>query len=146
MSVCVVCSCGGHLSEALAAIRDIDTEYYIVTYDEGHVRTRLAGKEVYYIDDPHRSILRYLKNTWQSLVIFLRKRPRVVISTGAGITLATCFLAKLSGRTLIFIESGARVKSPSRTGRLLYHFADLFIVQWKPLLRHYPKAVYGGPL
>lgn len=146
MSVCVVCSAGGHLAEALAAVSLVEAECYFVTFDEPHVRSRLVGEEVYYVVDPHTSLHLYLKNAWQSLRIFLRKRPKVVVTTGAGIALATCFLAKLTGSTLIFIESGARVTTTSRTGRLLYPIADLFIVQWKPMLKHHPKATYGGPL
>lgn len=146
MSVCVVCSAGGHLSEALASIGMVKDHCYYVTYDEPHVRLRLAGEETYYVVDPHTSLRLYIKNILQSLWIFLRKRPKVVVSTGAGIALATCFLAKLTGSTLIFVESGARVTTPSRTGKLIYPFADLFIVQWKPLLKYYPKAIYGGPL
>jgi UDP-N-acetylglucosamine:LPS N-acetylglucosamine transferase len=119
---------------------------YYVTHDEPHVRLRLAGEEVCYVVDPHISLRLYLKNAWQSLRIFLRKRPKVVVSTGAGIALATCLLAKLTGSTLIFVESGARVNAPSRTGKLIYPFADLFIVQWKPMLKIYPKAIYGGAL
>lgn len=146
MTVCVICSAGGHLSEALAAVAEVTAECYFVTYDEPHVRDRLTGREVFYVVDPHISPLLYLKNAWQSLRILLRKRPKVIVSTGAGIALATCFLAKLAGKKIIFIENGARVTTPSRTGRLIYPIADLFIVQWKPLLRHYPKAVYGGTL
>ena len=146
MSVCIVCSAGGHLSEALAACSLVTAERYYITYDEPHVRERLKDEEVYYVVDPHVSPVLYVKNVIQSLVVFIRKRPKVVISNGAGIALATCVLAKLTGARLIFIESGARVTTPSRTGRLVYRFADLFIVQWKPLLRHYPDAVYGGPL
>lgn len=144
--VCVVCSAGGHLSEALVATSKIKSPIYFITFEEPHVKERLKGKEVFFVVDPHVSLLLYLKNAWQSLRIFLRKRPKVVISTGAGIALATCFLAKLMGSKLIFIESGARVTEPSRTGRLVYSFADLFVVQWKPLLKHFPKATYGGPL
>lgn len=146
MSVCIVCSAGGHLTEALAATSALETAKYFVTFDEPHVRGRLRDEEVYYVVDPHVSILLYFRNAMQSLWIFLKKRPRVVISNGAGIALATCVFAKLAGSTLIFIENGARVTTPSRTGKLVYRFADLFIVQWKPLLKHYPKAVYGGPL
>jgi len=146
VSVCIVCSAGGHLTEALAATSELKGEKYFVTFDEPHVRERLRDEEVYYVVDPHVSLRLYIHNALQSLRIFLRKRPRVVISNGAGIALATCVLAKLSGSTLIFIENGARVTTPSRTGRLVYRLADLFIVQWKPLLKHYPKAVYGGPL
>lgn len=146
MSVCIICSAGGHLSEALAATVQVKSNKYYVTYDESHVRERLKGEEVYYVVDPHVSLFLYLKNALQSLHILLRKRPRVVISNGAGIALATCLLAKFAGSKLVFIENGARVTTPSRTGKLVYKFADLFIVQWKPMLKHYPKAVYGGPL
>lgn len=146
MKVCVVCSAGGHLSEALAAVSKVGAPRYFVTFGEPHVHSRLAGERVYYVIDPHVNPWLYLRNAWQSLLIFLRERPKVVVSTGAGIALATCLLAKLTGSTLIFIESGARVSTPSRTGRLLYPLADLFIVQWKPLLKHFPKAVYGGQL
>ena len=146
MTVCVISSAGGHLAEALAAISEVRAECYFVTYDEPHVRTRLAGKEVYYVIDPHVSPLLYIKNVWQSFRILIRKRPKVIVSTGAGIAVATCFLGKLMGKKIIFIENGARVTTPSRTGRLIYPIADLFIVQWKPMLRHYPKAIYGGAL
>lgn len=145
-ATCVICSGGGHLAEALATASLVKRECYFVTFDQPHVRSRLVGKEVYYVVDPHVSPFLYLMNTWQSLKIFIRKQPKVVISTGAGIALATCFLAKLIGSTVIFIETGARVTSPSRTGRLIYPIADVFIVQWKPMLKHYPKAIYGGPL
>lgn len=40
----------------------------------------------------------------------------------------------------------ARIKSPSKTGKFLYKFVDLFIVQWEELLKFYPKAVYGGKI
>jgi len=146
MSVCVVCSAGGHLAEALAAIQDLKVERYFVTFDEPHVRLILRDEEVYYVVDPHVSTALYIKNAWQTLKVFLKKRPKVVISNGAGIALATCLYAKLAGSKLIFIENGARVTTPSRTGRLVYRFADLFIVQWKPMLKHYPKAIYGGPM
>lgn len=144
--MCIICSAGGHLTEALAATAGLKAKKYFVTFDEPHVRNRLAGEEVYYVVDPHVSLALYLKNAWQSLRLFVKKRPRVVISNGAGIALATCALAKLAGSTVIFIENGARVTTPSRTGKLVYRFADVFIVQWRPLLKHYPKAIYGGPL
>lgn len=145
-SVCVVCSAGGHLAEALAAVKLVKGTRYFVTFDEPHVRSRLAGEEVHFVVDPHVSPLLYVKNVWQSIKIFLHCRPKIVVSTGAGIALATCFLAKLTGCTLIFIETGARVTTPSRTGRAIYPIADVFIVQWRPLLKFYPKAIYGGLL
>ena len=48
------------------------------------------------------------------------------------------------GKKLIYIESFAKVTSPTETGKLLYKFADQFYVQWKPMLKCYPKAIYLG--
>ena len=146
MSVCVVCSGGGHLTEALAAVARVREPMYFVTVGAPHVRLRLADHEVFYVVDPHVSPFLYLVNLTQSVRIFLKKKPRVVIATGAGIAIATCLLVKLGGGTMIYVESGARVKSLSRTGRFLYPFADLFLVQWEGICNNYPKAIYGGLL
>ena len=49
----------------------------------------------------------------------------------------------LGGR-VIFIESFAKTKSPTMTGKLTYKFADEFYVQWPEMLKIYPKAKYKG--
>ena len=51
-----------------------------------------------------------------------------------------CLLCKLWGGKLIYIESYAKVNSPTETGKLLYRFADQFYVQWETMLKFYPKA------
>lgn len=48
------------------------------------------------------------------------------------------------GKKLIYIESFAKVTSPTETGKLLYKFADRFYVQWESMLKFYPKAKYLG--
>jgi UDP-N-acetylglucosamine:LPS N-acetylglucosamine transferase len=145
-TLCVVCSAGGHLSEAISALSASDVPRYFVTYGEPHARARLANEEAYYVVDPHTSLVGYVKNTAQSIALLVKKRPRVIFSTGAGIALATCIFGKLMGARVIYLESGARVTTPSKTGRLAYRFANVFIVQWKPMLRWFPKALYVGPL
>ena len=146
VKVCVVCSAGGHLTEALLAVHSLTEEYYLITFRQKHVGTRLSGKKVYFVIDPHTSMLKFMVNCVQSLWLFLWKRPKVIITTGAGIALSTCLIAKLFRAKLLVIETGARVTTPSRTGRLLYKYADVFIVQWEPLLLVYPKAIYGEVL
>lgn len=143
-TVCIISSAGGHLTEALIATRDLKVPMYFVTFDQPHVHSLLKGEEVYFIQDPHQKLHLHLKNMFQSLILFLRKRPKIVITTGAGIAVTLCLLVKLTGGKLIFIETGARVTSPSLTGRILYRFSDLFIIQWVPLKKYYPRAVYGG--
>jgi hypothetical protein len=57
------------------------------------------------------------------------------------------FLYKLLGlldADIVFVESFCRVQHLSITGKLLYHIADRFIVQWPSLARQYPRAEYLG--
>ena len=68
----------------------------------------------------------------------------MIISTGVLATVPLCLVCKLFGKKLIFIESYAKVKTPTLTGKLLYPFADRFYVQWQELLEFYPKARYVG--
>lgn len=83
-------------------------------------------------------------NTFYSLAICLVERPDVVVCTGVLATIPLCLLCKMFGKKLVFIESYAKVKTPTLTGKLLYHFADRFYVQWQELLEFYPKAIHVG--
>lgn len=144
----VVASGGGHLAEALLAIEGVPLRSIIVTLRLPHTEKTLQGvgwKHDYLIN-PHGDPLKYLQNIWQSFWLVLRHRPELVISTGAGMVVPTCVIAKLLGAKLVFIETAARVTTPSRTGKFLYRFADEFYVQWEPLLKVYPKAKFGGVL
>lgn len=142
----VVGAGGGHLTEALLATDGLIIPRTIVTFRLPHTDSTLCNEICYYVVDPHKSLFKFLLNAVQSLLIVLKVRPCVVINTGGGISIACSLFAKMLGAQLVFIESGARVRSPSRTGKFLYRFSDLFIVQWKSLLSFYPDAIYGGTL
>jgi UDP-N-acetylglucosamine:LPS N-acetylglucosamine transferase len=86
----------------------------------------------------------YLMSFTQQLLVFIKERPDVVITTGAGFAVPTCLYAHFFGKKMIYIESFARMKTLNKSGKFLYKYADLFIVQWEELLKYYPKAVYGG--
>jgi beta-1,4-N-acetylglucosaminyltransferase len=144
--LCVVCSAGGHLTEALLSVAGVEYPRYFITYKLPHLDKSLRGEEYYYITNPHKYPWRYPWNFLQSLWYFLRKKPKFILSTGSGMAIATCIIGKILGSKIIFVESGARVSAPSLTGLLLYHFSDLFIVQWPGLLKQFPRAVFGGLL
>lgn len=144
----VVASGGGHLAEALLAIEGAPLRAIIVTLRLPHTEKTLRGvgwKRDYLIN-PHGDPFKYLLNIWQSFWLVVKHRPELVISTGAGMVVPTCLIAKLFGARLVFIETAARVTTPSRTGKFLYRFTDEFYVQWEPLLKVYPKAKCGGVL
>jgi UDP-N-acetylglucosamine transferase subunit ALG13 len=77
---------------------------------------------------------------WRSLGLVLRRRPRLVITSGSGIIVPFCVLARLAGAKIVFIETSARVTGPSRSGRVLARIAHRVIVQWEEMCAVYPGA------
>ena len=53
---------------------------------------------------------------------------------------------KIFGSKIIYIETFANRNTKTATGKIIYKFADLFIVQWKEMLELYPKAKLGGSI
>lgn len=148
LKVCFAASSGGHLEE-LMVLRPLMEQYdsFIVTERTKH---EAAGQksQIYYLMQVNRlektCILRLIANAFLSLKILLAERPDVIITTGVLAIIPLCLLGKALGKRLIFIESYANVYSPTKTGKLLYWFADQFYVQWPELMAYYPKAVYFG--
>jgi UDP-N-acetylglucosamine:LPS N-acetylglucosamine transferase len=145
MKVCIACSAGGHLTEALRIANSIKYSKFLMTFRSPHLRKTIKFK-YHTITDPRRNPLRLAITFFQTLYILLKERPDVIISTGAGVTLSACYLGKLFGCKLIYVECAAQVTEPSWTGRLVYPITDLFIVQWRTLLKFYPRSKYGGLL
>jgi UDP-N-acetylglucosamine:LPS N-acetylglucosamine transferase len=77
--------------------------------------------------------------------IIRNEKPDLVVSTGAEIAIPVFVVAKLFHIETIYLESWCRIKEPSHTGRLVYPLSNIFLVQWKQLLRMYgKKAKYVG--
>ena len=62
------------------------------------------------------------------------------------IALFAIMFMKIMRRKVIFIESFAKIDSPTMTGKLVYKFADLFLVQWESMKKYYPNAQCKGGL
>ena len=146
LKICFACSAGGHLKQAATVINSINYEKYLVTYDAPHIKKTIENIRTYFITHPKRNPFLVIRNAFESFRLLLKEKPQVIISTGADVAVPTCILGKLMGARLIYIESGAQICTPSLSGRIVYPFADLFIVQWIPALQNFPKAIYGGPL
>jgi len=120
---------------------------FIVTEKTNYKLISNANK-IYYLYQVNRFertwIIKMMVNAIISLYIFLIKRPDIVISTGALATIPMCIISKIFMKRLIFIESFAKINSPTLTGKLLYRFADKFYVQWEEMLKIYPKAIFKG--
>lgn len=146
--VCFASSSGGHF-EQLLMLKPLMKKYdsFILT-EETLYQAKADGvrtyrmKKVIPIDRGYRFWTAV--NIFRTLGIYLKERPDVVISTGVMVTVPMCLIAKLFRKKVIYIESFAKVNSPTKTGRLLYHFADRFYVQWDSMLEVYPDAVCLG--
>ena len=148
--ICLAASSGGHLDEILN-LEMLTKQYEIILLTEKTEHEAFSRSvKVYYVPQVNRKewkcIPKLIVNALQSLWLLFKERPFVVISTGALATVPVCVLAKLTGKRVLFIESFARMNSPSKTGKLLYRIADQTIVQWEPMLKFYPKAIYGGSI
>lgn len=145
--ICFIASSGGHF-EQLMMLKPLMDKYesFIVTEKTNYSVTK--SHKIYYLSQINRNekmfIFKMINNSLNTFKIFLKEKPDVVISTGALATISMCMMAKIFRKKLIFIESFAKVNSPTLTGKLLYKFADQFYVQWKDMLKVYPKSIYKG--
>ena len=147
-----ISSTGGHLSE-LMQLNSLFTKYdYLLVTEKtknninlmtkfpNKVKFLVFGSKDHWITYPFRLLV----NCFKSLYFYLKFQPDVIITTGAHTAGPMCCLGKILGSKIIYIESFANINTKTITGRLIYHFADLFIVQWENMLKLYPKATYGG--
>lgn len=146
MKICLACSSGGHLIELLP-LKSAFEEYesFWITFKSPITEKTLKSERFYLVEDPIRNVIKFLKLTLVSFLIFLKEKPDVVITTGAGVAVPFCLISKIFGKKLIYIESFCRTQSPSSTGKILYPISDLFLIQWKHMLDKYgDKAEYHG--
>ena len=150
--VLFISSTGGHLSELMRlSPMFLKYNYYIITEK---TKSNLGLREIYpkkvgfLVYGTKRRFLTYpfklIYNSFKSLFYFIKFRPDVVVTTGTHTAGPMCCIAKLFRKKVVYIETLANSNTKTATGRLLYHIADLFIVQWEDMLKLYPKAKYGG--
>ena len=148
VKICFAASSGGHY-EQLMMLKPLMEKYdsFVIT-EKTDYSAEVKGEKTYYMKQVNRRekdfIWRMIQNAWKSIVIYRKEKPDVVICTGVLAMITICLISKLMVKKLIYIESFAKVTSPTETGQLLYKFADQFYVQWKPMLKFYPKAIYLG--
>lgn len=145
--VCFTASSGGHF-EQLTMLNPLIKKYQSFVITEKTNYEINLKEQIYYVDQINRHeksfLFKFIKLFIKSLKIYLKEKPDVIISLGALSTFPICIIGKFFGKKVIFIESFAKVTSPTLTGKLVYKFADLFIVQWEDLKKIYPKSTYGG--
>ncbi|BBH22977.1 UDP-N-acetylglucosamine--LPS N-acetylglucosamine transferase [Paenibacillus baekrokdamisoli] len=151
MKVALACSVGGHLTQ----MRQLEKlykqhNYFFITEDTLMTRELAKKENVYLLELINRKKWNFpflmLVIFFKTLFCLIKEKPDLIICTGALSSIPSCIIGKLMRKKVVYIESFAKMNSPTLTGKLVYKFADLFIVQWESMLRFYPKAVYGGSI
>lgn len=147
-----ISSTGGHFSEMMMLKPMFDKyDYHIVTEKTGTTESlkKTYGKKIDFLvygtkDHIFSYIFKITYNTLKSLVLFIKLRPDIVITTGTHTAVPMCYIAHIFGKKVVFIETFANVTTKTMAGNLAYKVADLFIVQWEEMKKLYPKAIYFG--
>lgn len=148
IKIAFAASSGGHY-EQLMMLKPLMEKYdsFVVT-EKTKYNVKSSDIKTYYMNQVNRKELMFipnmLVNLFKSISILLKEKPNVIICTGVLAMIPLCLLCKLYGGKLIYIESFAKVTSPTMTGKFLYKYADQFYIQWESMKEFYPNAIYLG--
>jgi UDP-N-acetylglucosamine:LPS N-acetylglucosamine transferase len=150
MKIALVASAGGHLNELLKLERAWEgREVFFVTTVEivaRELEERYRARVYVVGESNHQHPWQVLKAFARCARIVIGEKPDVVMSTGAAHGCLMCALGKAFGARVVWVDSIANVERPSLSGRMVRHFADLFLVQWPELVSRYRGAEYHGNL
>jgi beta-1,4-N-acetylglucosaminyltransferase len=144
--ILLVCSSGGHLLQ-LHALRPAWEEFSRawVTFDRSDSRSLLAAERVVHAYGPtNRNVLNLLRNLLLAVRVIVRLRPRIVLTTGAGVAVPFAWVGRLFGAKVVYVESATRIESPSLSLRLVRPVCSAVYVQWPELQQALPSARYRG--
>ena len=152
--VLFISSTGGHFNDLMQLKPMFEKyDYHIITEKDKTNKDLVQQyeKKIYFLPYGTRSkifsyIIKYFYLCMKTVFLYLKLRPKYIVTTGTHTAGPMCYLGKLFGSKIIYIETFANSNTKTVTGRLIYPIADLFIVQWKEMLKLYPKAVYGGSI
>lgn len=148
--VLFISSVGGHLTQMLELKKIFKDYKYVLVTEKTDVTKDLKEKynTEYLIYGSRQFLLSYIfiftYNIIKSLVLFIKYRPQIIVTTGTHTAVPMCYIGWLFGKKIIFIESYAKNSSKTLSGKLVYPIATTFVVQWENMKKLYPKAKYYG--
>ena len=153
-NVLFISSTGGHLNELLQLSPLFNKyNYFIITEKDKSTESLKSkfDKKVFYLKyGSRKNFLKYpfvfLFNCIKSFFYYIKLKPKYIVTTGTHTAVPICYLGKLFGSKIIFIETFANINTKTLSGKLVYPIANLFIVQWEEMTKLYPKAIYGGSI
>jgi len=146
--ILAVSSGGGHWVELMRlrpAFEGHDVAFVTVNRE---YRGEVAGHRFYTVNDATRwNKFAVLLMAFRVLIIVLRERPDVIITTGAAPGHFALRFGKWMRSRTVWLDSIANVDELSMSGRMSGRFADLWLTQWEHLAKPQAAGVGGtGPV
>jgi len=139
--VLAISSGGGHWVQLQRLRPSLDgCDVVFLTVDHAY-QEEVEGHRFYKIPDATRwNKARLIFMSLRILIILLRERPDIIITTGAAPGYVAIRLGKLLGAKTIWIDSIANAEILSGSGSKIGRHTDLWLTQWEHL------ATHDGPL
>ena len=151
---------GGHQEQMLRLCRhglfkNVPNEQLIAFTDSETPITETIGKTIHFREfrDKYSRLktlvflpFNVIKLVYKSFEMMVRYDIRGVIVTGPGVAIIPSIIFSLFRKKLVVFETWSKYYKGSLTGRVLYRFAGLFLIQNKSLKKIYPDAQYLGRL
>ena len=144
----LVCTTGGHLLQMLALrpVWEARTRVW-VTHENSDATSILQAERVVYAYSPTtRNLPNLVRNFRLAWRVVSRERPKLLITTGAGVAVPFAWVARLRGARIVYVESVTRIESLSLSAKLVAPIAERLYVQWPELAGAHRRAEYHGNL
>ncbi len=146
--ILAIASPGGHWIQLNKICNPLDKQFDIVYVTPGaqYASAGKSARKVLTITDASADSKRKLiPLAFQLLSIFIKEKPKAIISTGAAPGAIAFLIAKALPIKTIWVDSIANVSQLSRSGRMVQKHADKVITQWEPLSDG-KKVIYKGSI
>lgn len=134
IDILVVSSPGGHLNTARQIVCEMSLPYSLKYVVHDSKTVEIDGYEVINIihsDRDWRIIIQLL----EAIKIIFNLKPKVILSTGAGIAIPFSLVAKLTRCQFIHVETFSAAEELSLSGKIISIFANHFFVRYEKLAR-----------
>ncbi|EGC33342.1 hypothetical protein DICPUDRAFT_88818 [Dictyostelium purpureum] len=152
----VVLGSGGHTTEMFYLLKNVDRSrfnpfVYVLADNDKRSEDKIFIEESNYRKNDDKesrnvgqsyihSIFTTLIALFYSMLLIFKERPDVLICNGPGTCVPLCLAVKIltwlriKKSKVVYIESLARVKDLSLSGKILQHLSDWTVVQWPELI------------
>ena len=142
---CLVSASGGHLTELRKFYEIYKAHDYFHVINVPIVESDSMKGRTQVITLCQRD-WRALINFYEAWQILNKQKPQIILTTGAWPAIPFGIIGRLLGIRVVYVETMAKVITPSATGRAMYYIANDFFYPWEALKPFFPKGTCCGLL